>query len=120
MNIKEYRNNDVESASPHTLIKLVYSEIEKNIMLSILCLEDKDYEGEAIAKAKVVAGLVILIEALDLEKGGEVAQNLQSLYKYSFSVIQNNPKKEDFEGILSIFKDLSEAWVGIEKEGLVC
>ena len=72
----------VSEASPHDLITMLFDGALTAITRAKGLMEQKQMEakGEQIAKASRI--LVHLKGALNLEKGGEVAENLDSLYDY--------------------------------------
>ncbi|MEH6651606.1 MAG: flagellar export chaperone FliS [Motiliproteus sp.] len=72
----------VSEASPHDLITMLFDGAITAITRAKGLMEQKQMEakGEQIAKASRI--LVHLKGALNLEEGGEVAENLDSLYDY--------------------------------------
>ena len=57
-----------------------------------------------------------LMSSLNMEKGGEVAKNLKSLYAFMFSqLIEANMNKESkpVVTVIGLLKELREAWIHI-------
>ena len=113
MNVEAYRKNNIESASPHELIKIVYDEVQKGLMLSIMNTEKNDMASAVSAKEKTLDALLVLIDALDRDGGGEIAEELNSLYSYAYSTILSSSDVGDLKKLLTIFQGLSESWVKI-------
>ena len=60
------------------------------------------------------------MSSLNMEKGGEVAKNLKSLYAFMFSqLIEANMNKESkpVVTVIGLLKELREAWVHIGNTG---
>jgi flagellar protein FliS len=107
----------VESASPHQLIVLLFEGAIKAIQLSKIYMQQGliAQKGAAISKAIAIVedGLRL---ALDKENGGELAENLDSLYDYiSFELLQANINNtpERLDEMLDLLGQLKDAWVSI-------
>ena len=74
-------------------------------------------QGELIGK---VIDIVASLDAyLDVEKGGEVAQNLESLYDYMVRKLfdaNKNSSLEELSEVESLLLEIREGWVGIASE----
>lgn len=74
---------------------------------------------EAVSRTIKIADA--LMENLNLEEGGEVAQNLERLYAYVISELSQGIFFEDplpvIENILSILKTLQESWQKLASKG---
>lgn len=110
----------VLSASPHKLIELLFENCLRQIKAARVHLEQKQVsaKGEAIGKALDIVNMGLLA-AVDKDKGGEVAERLESLYLYvSEQLVQANlhndgSKLDTAENILS---QLADAWKEIATE----
>ncbi len=84
--LKQYNTIGLETAvseaSPHELVNMLFAGVLTAISRAKGLIEQKDMagKGEQINKASRI--LVHLKGSLDLEKGGEVAANLDPLYDY--------------------------------------
>lgn len=75
-------NAGVESASSHRLIEMMFEGLLARLAQAKGAMQQKDMElkGQKISSAiSIVLGLK---DSLDVEKGGEVAANLDALYDY--------------------------------------
>lgn len=81
--INQYKTIGVESASPHKLIQMLLETYLMRVDQAIIAIEHKDMNAKGIAISKALAILGGLEEGLDLEKGGELAEQLQGLYRYA-------------------------------------
>lgn len=114
---QQYANNYVETsvieATPYKLVKLLYEAAIKNIGVVKVFVERKDYAKKAEHVNKVISILHGLKGGLDLEAGGEVAENLWNLYDYLVRRTFEASAKNDlalFDEVTSLLKDLNEAW----------
>lgn len=80
--INEYKTIGTESASPHKLIQMLFDTFLVRVEQAKDAIQAGNLaaKGEAISKALAIIGG--LEEGLDTEKGGELAENLQNLYRY--------------------------------------
>ena len=116
---KEVRVTEIsDEESPHELIRIVFGVLLDN--LSSL-KENVEFTDERWEKPfnKCMFALSILRESLDFEKGGEIANNLDSLYAYSQKTMLKAVGKSDTEhldSVLSIIQELSSAWDEIKPQ----
>lgn len=118
-NLHRYRNNDVVTANQGRLIVMLYDGLIKQLDLGAAELRKQspklDLAHNALTKAQEI--LNELETSLDLEKGGEVAQNLLSLYRFfTRTLVQANIDKQpdSLSAIRKQIVDLREAWVQIQ------
>jgi len=80
--INEYKTIGAESASPHKLIQMLFDTFLVRVEQAEDAIKAGNLaaKGEAISKALAIVGG--LEEGLNMDKGGELAENLQSLYQY--------------------------------------
>lgn len=115
---RQYLLNRVETASPLMLIIMLYDEA---IKMCTLARQDMGINKESVHNKLIKAQKIVteLTVSLNMEVGGEVAQNLKSLYVYLHmrlveANIENNPAK--VEEVLKILKELREAWHTVNQE----
>lgn len=103
-----YKQNQINTASPKELVVLLYEGCIKKIRLAELALEDNrlDLVNENLLKAQDI--ITELLVTLDMEQGGEIAQNLASLYNFFLSELANANINKDSEKMLNIRGQLSE------------
>ncbi len=111
-----YKRAAVNTLDQNKLIIMLYDGAIKNTAFAIESIQKKEIERthNALVKAKNI--VAELMSSLNLEKGGEIAKNLQSLYSFMFSqLIEANVHKnpEPAKVVLGLLKELREAWVHI-------
>lgn len=108
-----YKQNQVTTASPKNLVILLYEGCIKKIRLAELALEDNrlDLVNENLIKAQDI--ISELQNTLNMDAGGEIAENLDALYDYLLNELyQANVHKDEEKMILVREKmdELLESW----------
>ena len=111
----------VIAASPHQLIVLLYEGAELAVRMAIKHMREGDLvkKSAAITKASSII-LDGLLAALDLKQGGDVAQQLASLYDYMnkrLMLAHLNNQTEPLEEVLGLLQELHSAWQQIGSAG---
>lgn len=117
-----YRKASVNTMDQTKLILMLYDGAIKHVSIAIGELS-RPLQGQNVEKVHnsfVKSKNIIseLMSSLNLEQGGEIATNLQSLYAFMFNqLIQANVEKnpEPAIGVLELLKDLKAAWTQIGK-----
>lgn len=96
----------------HEIVRLIFKELRKNLLI-IVSDEEIELNKQARHYAKAHTALHLLLSSLDLEKGGEISENLAELYLYVQQQLIEGRDREGFRGdpnIIEIVTDLLEAW----------
>lgn len=113
-----YKTDQYTSNNQGKLIVMMYDGAIRFIKEAINGIKSKDKHTQAtyLSKAeKIISELKI---TLDMEKGGEVAQNLARLYNYmSEKILFSNlhGKIEPLEEVVALLANLRTAWEQISK-----
>jgi len=106
--------SDVLGADPHRLIVLLFDAAEAALDQAQIHLADKNIEGKSRALGKAMEIITDgLISSLNVEAGGELAQNLKSLYVYMVSRLMHAHRHNDAGAVREVQKllaDISGAW----------
>lgn len=122
LSIKQYQNTNmahVEQADPHTLISLVMQHILGNLAAAKGAIERKEIENKNKMLNKVIGLIGELQNSLDMEKGGELSQNLYGLYGYMISqVTQANIKNEteQLTEVSGLITEIKSGWDAIPQD----
>ena len=98
--------------SNHEIVRLILKELQKNLII-ITSGEKIDLTMQARHYTKAHTALHLLLSSLDPEKGGEICENLASLYLYVQEQLVQGRDRDGFKGdsnIVEIVADLLEAW----------
>ena len=98
---------------------MLYDGAIKNASFAVQHMKTGEIEKvhNCLIKAKNI--VTELMATLNMEKGGDVAKNLQSLYSYMFSqLIEANMEKktQPIVVVIELLKELRVAWVEINKK----
>ena len=114
-----YQKTNVNTASQGRLVVLLYEGIIKQLTLAETYIEEdgkikpKNIEKFGICIQKSQAIITELQVSLDMEKGGDIARNLMSLYVFfneELLAANINHNKEKIEFVLKMVKDLADSW----------
>ena len=111
-----YKKNDILTAGPKALIAMCYSASIRNLKVAKTNVIEKDYEekGNAIDKASAIINE--LLAALNFEKGGVIAKNLDLLYRYMLGrliIANSNKDTEVIDQVIWMLEELGDAWNSI-------
>lgn len=111
----------VLSASPHQLIVLLFDGLLAAVRAARIHMKSGNIaeKGKSVSKALDILNQGLLA-ALDREKGGEVADNLASLYEYCGSLLLKANRHNDFEALdeaARLLDDIATAWRDIGQTG---
>ena len=96
----------------HEIVRLIFKELRKNLII-IVSDDEIELSKQARHYAKAHTALHLLLSSLDLEKGGEISENLAGLYLYIQKQLIAGRDREGFKGdpnIVEIVTNLLEAW----------
>lgn len=106
--------SDVRGADPHRLIVLLFDGAESALVKAQAQIIEKDIEGKTSSINKAIEIILDGLSAsLDLNQGGELANNLKALYAYMVSRLVHANIHIDPIAISEVQKLLSEisgAW----------
>ncbi len=110
---QQYLKTGVETASQPKLIIMLYQGAVKFLNLAEKMIKEENYEKSNNHLIRVQTIVNELRVSLDREKGGEVAENLDSLYDYMHNrLIKANIEKdlEIIDEVRKILQELLESW----------
>lgn len=113
---QEYRKNAVLGASPAQLVVMLYDGALRFIEGGRMAMRAKDLtrQNDALQRAQKI--VVELLSTLDREKGGELADNLSSLYGFVLDQLMDanvNDNETSLDNAAKTLGELREAWAAI-------
>ena len=107
----------VVAASPHQLILMLYEGAELAVRMAIQHMNERDLpkKSAAISKASIIV-LEGLRSALDPQRGGDLAKQLDALYEYMnqrLMLAHMHNQIAPLEEVLGLLRELHEAWLQI-------
>ena len=111
-----YQETAVLTQSKGRMIVMLYDGAIKFLKQAVRDLEAKDYiaKGRGIAKAQNI--ILELNTVLDMQTGGEVAQNLRSLYNFMNKHLTQANTQSDarmIREVINLLEELNQSWRAI-------
>jgi len=114
-----YQKNKYETASPHRLILFLYEGAIRSCTQVVKAIQQSDVKATYTHITRTQDIINELIACLDLDKGGEIAANLQNLYDYmNGRLLQANLNRdpEPAQEVIGLLTSIKSAWEEIGKE----
>ena len=113
---KTYQQANFFTATPIKLVMMCYDGAIGSLKLAREFYVKKEYEAKAKALQKTVDIINELNSSLDMDKGGDIARNLRSLYLYMIHTVTEADLKKDFhafDDVIQLLEELESAWKAI-------
>ena len=107
--------NDTQTtyASPHQLMLMLFDGAIEAMSFTIGAIENNNFELRSKQNSRSITIINGMRECLDMETGGELADNLYSLYQYMTKELFKASYKNDADTIKNIqtmLKDIRGSW----------
>lgn len=106
--------SSVRGADPHHLIVLLFEGADAALVRAQAQLKDKDIEGKSESLSRAIAIILEGLSAsLNLEAGGDLAQNLAALYDYMTRRLIHANIHNDAAAIREVqglLREIGDAW----------
>lgn len=111
----------VDLADPHQLVVLLFEALQRSIGSAKLSMQAGDVPG----KCKQISNAIQILEEglkapLDLEKGGEIAANLKSVYDYCVTRLIFANSRNDvaiLDEVSGVIEPIISGWKQIDGKG---
>lgn len=119
-NASRYRSAQVQSASPGTLVVLLFDRILVSLKRASFEVEGGNTQAcsDALDRTRLI--IVELLSTLDSDKGGEVADNLAGIYVFLLAELADLGVRRDakrLERISALVSQLRAAFAEIAAQG---
>lgn len=111
--LEQYKVAQIETATPERLIVMLYEGAIKFLQLAVQALEHRHWETSNRNILRAEAILLELMNVLDMNLGGELAQNLYNLYDYMYrTLVRANleHQPEAVREVIGLLENLCSAW----------
>lgn len=111
--LKTYGTQQVMTASPVELVALLYDKAIVSLREAVQAIEAGDVNGRWRANNKATEIVTHLANTLDHQNGGEVAQNLERLYRYMLDRLFEVDMKNSAEAaadVIGLMEPLRDSW----------
>lgn len=118
--VKEYNKinitSSVEAANPHRLIQMLMQGALEKIAIAKGYLERGDVADKGLHISWAISIIEGLRSSLNLEAGGEIAQNLEDMYEYMIRRLLRANLENDInllDEVSSLLQTVKSAWDGL-------
>ncbi len=115
--LNRYNHVAVETADQKELILICYDEAIRALQQGVECYLQKEFEEKARLLIRAQNLITELMVCLNMEAGGQIAQNLRALYGFFIKSIINADLKGDMrlvDQIVEMLSELRSAWAEID------
>ena len=119
-----YNQNQNETrfsvASPYRLVQMTFEKLQDHMARARGAMERNDYSEKGLQISRCLELLGALRGALDLEVGGDVAENLSNLYLFCSQTLMQASRDnstEQLEHAVSVIREIKTAWDQLEQNG---
>lgn len=116
---KEALKTRVAGANRYEIVQMLFAGCIEKLVLSKVAMERGHLEAKAEHISKATAIIESLRGCLDFDAGGEVCENLFSLYSYMIDKLVDASVQNDVEAInevSTLMKEIQGAWNAIPPE----
>jgi flagellar secretion chaperone FliS len=120
--LNQYKRNTIESVGKLDLVIMCYEKTIQLLIQSKEHLMEKELEKKVYKVQKALDIISNLQSSLNMEKGGDIARNLDSLYSYMLKRLLVGDIQKDisaFDESIKILSELKEAWDTIKTDAAV-
>ena len=114
-----YREREVLTASPEKLVVIVFDHVLANLRRARVAIEAGNIEQRAQAMRRAREGVMELLTTTDVERGGDMAENLRALYAYAlreFLTVGRTLDIKQLDNVTAILANLREAFATIASD----
>lgn len=112
-NLEAYKDTEILTANQGKLIVMLYDGAIRFLRIAVDNMDHRTYDVVNTNVIKTQEIITELMLSLNMEEGGEIAQNLFNLYAYmKKKLLEGNMAKEiaPFEEVLGLLAQLKAAW----------
>ena len=114
-------DTSVQGADPHQLVSMLFDTLLQSLVRARGALKTRDIAAKGAAIGKAVRILEEGLKAgLNMEQGGELAQNLRAVYDYSIlRLTQANLRNDDaaLAEVVALIEPVADSWKQIKAGG---
>lgn len=107
---------NVNELTAHQVISLLLNGALERVSQAKACIRDGNEQDKVLLVQKILGIINGLRESLNMEAGGEIAVNLDSLYSYMTERLQTCQEKEEMLALTEVGKlieNVRQGWDGI-------
>jgi len=120
--LKKYQQttkSTAQQASPYQLVAMLFQKLLGNIATAKGAISQDNFDKKGTELSNAIAIIGVLEGSLDFKQGGEVSENLASLYQYcseQLLVASSNNDANKLEEVIQILLPIKAGWDSIPLE----
>jgi flagellar protein FliS len=120
--LKKYQQttkSTAQQASPYQLVAMLFQKLLGNIATAKGAISQNNFDKKGTELSNAIAIIGVLEGSLDFKQGGEVSENLASLYKFcseELLVASTNNDSDKLEEVIQILLPIKAGWDSIPVE----
>ncbi|OUR75133.1 flagellar export chaperone FliS [Colwellia psychrerythraea] len=120
--LKKYQQttkSTAQQASPYQLVAMLFQKLLGNIATAKGAISQNNFDKKGTELSNAIAIIGVLEGSLDFKEGGEVSENLASLYKFcseQLLVASTNNDSDKLEEVIQILLPIKAGWDSIPLE----
>ena len=120
--LKKYQQttkSTAQQASPYQLVAMLFQKLLDNIATAKGAIAQNNLSKKGTEISNAIAIIGVLEGSLDFKQGGEVSENLASLYKFcseQLLIASTNNDIEKLEEVIKILLPIKSGWDSIPLE----
>lgn len=120
--LKKYQQttkSTAQQASPYQLVAMLFQKLLGNIATAKGAISQNNFDKKGTELSNAIAIIGVLEGSLDFKQGGEVSENLASLYKFcseELLVASTNNDSDKLEEVIQVLLPIKAGWDSIPVE----
>jgi flagellar protein FliS len=118
---RDYQKANVTTADRVRIVVMCYEGCIANASRAQEEMRKGNVADKGVYLGKAAAIVDELLNTLDQERGGEIAERLELLYRYVLHSFSQANLKQDptlMDGALRVLKELKEGWAALAEKGV--
>jgi flagellar protein FliS len=118
---RDYQKANVTTADRVRIVVMCYEGCIANASRAQEEMRKGNVADKGVYLGKATAIVTELLNTLDKEQGGEIAERLELLYRYVLNSFSQANLKQDatlMDGALRVLKELKEGWTALAEKGV--
>ena len=118
---RDYQKANVTTADRVRIVVMCYEGCIANASRAQEEMRKGNVADKGVYLGKAAAIVTELLNTLDKERGGEIAERLELLYRYVLNSFSQANLKQDptlMDGALRVLKELKEGWAALAEKGV--
>ena len=118
--VQSYRDQEILTASPARLVAMLYDKAVTCLHDTVAAIEAGDVERRYKSSTRAIEIITHLALTLDMERGGQIAINLEQIYRFMLKHlldvnVRNDPKPA--LDVIKLLEPLRASWHELAAKG---